>query len=340
MKISPLISILFALSCGLAIGQDVKPDSHIVSSRLVKISPSDVTSYTRADTSLTGKVLFEPETAEVLEVDRQLSKILNRFGSNMHSERKFFKENISTWTAPFSYCYGGQFLGCKNEKGERVLVCTYYLLADIESFHRNTEIAWPVAEKIENKNGGSIFQFRFNLATKTAGDFKIHDAKDHLFGEKKLESLGRAILPQRAFTISKDSKFSIQLGRGSGMHGLHLVKINNKGVVDFYRINGDYVQFQLTDGELNSIIDAANREKLTGMKRIYSSEILDGSQWILWIVQNGKRSATYFNNNFPQEIIKFAETVDKQLRVNDRRLKFTPSKSEQDHAKQIWDAIH
>ena len=87
-------------------------------------------------------------------------------------------------------------------------------------------------------------------------------------------------LPKRPFDLSTKMEFSIQLGRGSGLHGLQLAKVDNKGNVRFYKLNGDYTQFKLNSAELDSIVRAAERSEANRI------EIKATSIRILWMARN------------------------------------------------------
>ena len=338
-----LTIILLLISCCATNGQATDPPYWLVSSRLVRIPIDELSEYLKADSSITpaaGDSLFLPSTSDLLEIDRNLVRSLTSFSKQTHPDRPFFAENIREWIVETSHCYGGQFFGFTDTNGHRVIVCTYQFVSNLSEFQNNTEIAWAGDRPLKNEYAGSVFQFRYNLNTKQAYSFKINDSKKHQFGTIKLETLGYPELPKRPFDLNREKDFSIQLGRGSGWHGIELIKINNKGTVHLHRLNGEHAEFDLTVEELDAIVDSINTEKLTELDRKYINEnVNDGTQWLLWIRQNGKHTRTYFSNQFPKQILNFAKTVDAQLRTGQRKLSFQTVKDPQGHAKQIWEII-
>ena len=340
MKTILTITLLLLLA-GATSGQSTEPPPWLISSRLVRIPIDELAGYLKADSSFTAipqTSLFYPEISDVIEIDRNLIGSLKSFSKETRLDRPLFGECVREWIAETSYCYGGQFFGYTNKDRQRIIVCTYQFISDLGEFQNSTEIAWPGDATIKNEYAGSVFQFQYNLESKQTSSFKINDAKEQLFGTKKLESLGFPELPTRPFILNKEKNFSIQLGRGSGWKGIELIKIDNKGNVQLHKLNGEHTRFNLTAEELDAIVRSANREKLTELERKYVDEdIQDGTQWLLWVRQNGKQTTVLFSNQFPEQITRFAKTVDLQLRTGERNLKFQAAKDRQGHARRIWD---
>ena len=322
-------------------GQAVDPPPWLISSRLVRIPIDELAGYLKADSSFTSVPqtrLFYPKISDVIEIDRNLVGSLKSFSKETHLDRPLFGESVREWIVETSHCYGGQFFGYINKDRQRIIVCSYQFVSDLSEFQNSTEVAWPGDTKIQNDYAGSIFQFQYNLDTKQSSSFKINDSKGQVFGTKKLESLGFPELPKRPFILNKEKSFTIQFGRGSGWKGIELIKIDNKGNVHLHKLNGEHTQFDLTAEELDAIVESANSEKLTELKRKYVDEdIRDGTQWLLWIRQNGKQKTAYFSNQFPKQITDFAKTVDAQLRTGERKFQFQTAKDRQGHARRIWD---
>lgn len=120
-----------------------------------------------------------------------------------------------------------------------------------------------------------------------------------------------------AFALNASKPFVIELGRGSGLFGLDVVKVTETGEVQLHRIAGganvETASLRLSDVRIRELADAVNSLRLTDMGRSYSTEIQDGTQWVLWIQQSPAEKSVYFNNAFPKEITAFAGRLDAML---------------------------
>ena len=137
--------ILLLVFSTLAQGQLPETPPGLVTSRLVRIQPMELTSYLNSDASFSSVAsdkLFYPEISDVLEVDRNLFGILTVFSKVKHPDRPHYKQCIDV-VADSVILYGGQFFGFTNGKGERVIVSTYQFVPTPTEFQSSTEIAWP-----------------------------------------------------------------------------------------------------------------------------------------------------------------------------------------------------
>jgi hypothetical protein len=127
-----------------------------------------------------------------------------------------------------------------------------------------------------------------------------------------------------AFVLDASKPFVIELGRGGGLDGYDIVKFDQSGKLELTRrtASGDYdlAALQLTNDEVQALVQLVKTNQLTSMGRMYSDpHIADGSQWILWIEQQPAEKSIYFNNAFPAQITALADGIDALLDKADRQ---------------------
>jgi hypothetical protein len=153
--------------------------------------------------------------------------------------------------------------------------------------------------------------------------------------------------PRPAFAIDPSKPFVIELGRGSGMNGLDIVKVDQTGAVELARIAGgqnvESASLRLSSGDTAALVGLVNTNHLTGMSRTYADpRVADGTQWVLWIEQSPSEKAIYFNNSFPSQITAFASELDALLqKAGLKTAKWTPVPKQQgiDQQKALWARI-
>jgi len=163
-----------------------------------------------------------------------------------------------------------------------------------------------------------------------------------LSGCSKVESDTRP-----AFTLDASKPFVIELGRGSGWHGLDIVTVNQTGAVELRRIASDGsvegASLQLSGSQVKELVDLVNSSHLTAMGRSYSDpNVEDGTQWVLWIQQSPSEKSIYFNNSFPGKITGFADQLDAELqKAGLSGVSWTPVAKQQaaDEQKALWARI-
>jgi hypothetical protein len=120
-----------------------------------------------------------------------------------------------------------------------------------------------------------------------------------------------------AFVLDPSKPFVVEFGRGSGWHGLDVVKVDQTGSVQLSRISGQNVEstsLQLSNTDLATLVGLVNANQLTSMARMYADpRIVDGTQWVLWIEQSPSEKSIYFNNSFPNQITAYAHGLDALL---------------------------
>lgn len=117
-----------------------------------------------------------------------------------------------------------------------------------------------------------------------------------------------------SFEIDANKPFVIEFGRGSGMHGLDIIRVDHSGQANLTRFERratpDSTTLQLTDQQVKKVIAFANTSRLTSLAKSYMTNVEDGTQSVLWIEQGTSQKAIYFNNAFPKEITTFADQLD------------------------------
>jgi hypothetical protein len=156
-----------------------------------------------------------------------------------------------------------------------------------------------------------------------------------------------------AFTIDPTQPFWLEFGRGSGWHGLDIVKIDQTGRAVLQRMNSEHrndaavlpwevATLRLSREALAEVLKAVESNGLTGLHKGYHQDIADGTQWVLWIKQGEREKSVYFNNSFPPAITGFAAQLDAIL-VRAGLDKVTwepvPEQEARQHERELWDSI-
>jgi hypothetical protein len=122
----------------------------------------------------------------------------------------------------------------------------------------------------------------------------------------------------RAPDMRPDEKFEFQFGRGSGWHGLDVVRITSDGSASYeYQSESDVWRrkvFEIDADVLEALREKINSVNVMDMQRSYSNpSIADGTQWCLLVRIDGRTKSVYFNNKFPDEIRNLAAFVDETI---------------------------
>src|SRR5262249_17528564 len=150
-----------------------------------------------------------------------------------------------------------------------------------------------------------------------------------------------------AFQIDPSQPFRIELGRGSGWHGLNTVKVTQDGAVLLYRQNAqesgwEQTSLTLSPEALKAILEAVEANKLLHLERAYHANVADGTQWVLWIQQGAQEKSVYFNNHFPAEIQRFVQQLDQALvqgGLRQSNWKPVAAAASRAHEKELWASI-
>ena len=148
--------------------------------------------------------------------------------------------------------------------------------------------------------------------------------------------------------LDPDLPYIIQFGRGSGWHGLDTVKVAQDGTVTLHRLtNGEdpfweTATLKLHTESLAQVLDAIEKNRLFGLRKAYHGNVVDGTQWVLWLKQGDKEKAVYFDNHFPPEIERFADALDKALAENGlekAEWRYVGEADARGHERALWDSI-
>jgi len=163
------------------------------------------------------------------------------------------------------------------------------------------------------------------------------------------------------FKIDRDVPFRIEFGRGSGWEGLDVIKVAQDGRVIVYRMKserheGDLLQkpgvlvyeeraaLTIPPKAVGEILKAVDDNGLLGLHKEYQADenVEDGTQWVLWIRQDKSEKCIYFNNHFPEAILRFAKAIDVVLdahglaKVAWHRV---PDENGRNHEDALWAAV-
>jgi len=129
-------------------------------------------------------------------------------------------------------------------------------------------------------------------------------------------------------SFNPDLPFNLEFGRGSGLSGLATVKLATNGAVTVTKRDiiletvkaGKYEpvwatsHFEIKQRDVEQISKAIKELALCDLDKAYHDRnIADGTQWVFYLRQNGRKKAVYFNNYFPKSILRFSTLVDQTL---------------------------
>src|SRR5262245_28911918 len=150
------------------------------------------------------------------------------------------------------------------------------------------------------------------------------------------------------FRIDPDQPYRIELGRGSGWHGLETIKITQDGRVAMSRQKHHYEEnvtvstwetatIQLSPEAVAEVLEAVETHGLMKLHRSYSADVADGTQWVLWIKQGESEKSVYFDNHFPRSICRFAARLDEIIAANSHNVMWKPTEVSYD--RELWESI-
>jgi hypothetical protein len=146
--------------------------------------------------------------------------------------------------------------------------------------------------------------------------------------------------------LNSSQPFLIELGRGSGWHGLDTVRVLDDGTTTLCRqAGGDWetAEIHLPPEGVARVRDSIKNHELLQLNASYHDpNIADGTQWVLRLQQGGTEKAVYFNNRFPAEITRFATELDEVLEeygagATWRRVAYL---NQRNHERALWESIH
>jgi hypothetical protein len=147
------------------------------------------------------------------------------------------------------------------------------------------------------------------------------------------------------FEIDPSRDYRIEFGRGSGMSGLDTVAFGTDGIATLHRAmperGWETATLTFSKEALARILSTIRGQKIMHMAAGYHANVHDGTQWVLWITQGNQSKSIYFNNHFPDGILRFAQIIDTELQQSGYsgiRWKKVPPEHERDHGKALWNS--
>jgi hypothetical protein len=156
------------------------------------------------------------------------------------------------------------------------------------------------------------------------------------------------------FRLDPEQPYRIELGRGSGWHGLNTVRVDQEGSVMLYRqqeveVAGVWESYweeatlRLPPEGQAAVLAAVADTRVLGLARAYHEPgVQDGTQWVLWVRQGEREKAVYCDNRFPPALKRFAERLDAVLTANGMMAvewRRVPQGQERQHERELWDSI-
>ena len=156
-----------------------------------------------------------------------------------------------------------------------------------------------------------------------------------------------------SFRIDPVQPFRLEIGRGSGWHGLDTIVIDQSGRAVLHRMKEERKEnaivqswetatLQLPPDAVAEVLKAIETNDLMDLHRAYHANVHDGAQWVFWIKQGNREKSVYFNNSFPRPITRFAEQLDGVLaRAGLDKVAWqpVPAGESRNHERELWDSI-
>jgi hypothetical protein len=146
----------------------------------------------------------------------------------------------------------------------------------------------------------------------------------------------------------------IEFGRGSGWHGLDTIKLDHDGRAVFHWLQRErkggatFLSWETSTTRLPrdvvaKVLEAVEVNRLLELDKSYYANVHDGTQWVLWVRQGEREKVVYFDNHFPDSIVRFAEQLDAIVSGSvgpSLRWRAVPYAQARDHEQELWDSIH
>jgi hypothetical protein len=156
------------------------------------------------------------------------------------------------------------------------------------------------------------------------------------------EPLARVVKDDRPpFRIDPTKSWQLEFGRGSALHGFYTIKIDQSGHLSLFRPRLDTWQTataQLPPAAVAEVLLAVEANRLLELDRKYMAEAFDGIQWLLWIRQGEREKSVYFDNHFPDQIVRFVERLEEIISDTvGAHLRWLPIAG-RDHDRDLWNS--
>lgn len=156
-----------------------------------------------------------------------------------------------------------------------------------------------------------------------------------------------------AFRIAPQEAWHLAFGRGSGMQGLETVKLDQDGHLVLHRMNSksrgeieylywESATFELPPDAVAKVVEAVAANGLLRLDKAYHAGVVDGTQWVLKLQQGEREKVIYFDNHFPDAIVRFATQLDQILKESSGaklRWQTLPSARARDYEKELWNSL-
>lgn len=153
-----------------------------------------------------------------------------------------------------------------------------------------------------------------------------------------------------AWRIDPGKPWRMEFGRGSGWHGLDTIELDREGRVVFHRLRHnqeDVLSWQTATAQLPpdavvKVLEAVESHRLLELDKEYHADVHDGTQWVLWVRQGDRQKTVYFNNHFPDAILRFAESYDEIIAGTigpGLQWRAVPRARGRDHERPLWASI-
>jgi hypothetical protein len=139
----------------------------------------------------------------------------------------------------------------------------------------------------------------------------------------------------------------VKFGRGSGRCGLDTVKVTEDGTAILHRRahsggGWETATLRMTAASLDRVAHAIKDNRLFGLQEAYHGGVADGTQWVLWLKQGQQEKAVYFDNHFPDEVLRFADDLDLALAESGLEMEAWRGIGDavaREHQRDLWDTI-
>jgi hypothetical protein len=174
------------------------------------------------------------------------------------------------------------------------------------------------------------------------------------FGPPMSHRVSKVVKDDRpAFHIDPEQPWRIEFGRGSGWHGLDTAKLDQDGRLVLHRLRQDRegnvialswetTTAQLPPSAVAKVLAAVESNRLLELDKAYHANVADGTQWVLWVRQGDREKSVYFDNHFPERIVRFAEQLDQVVSGSvgpGLRWRAVPSVEDRDHERELWESL-
>lgn len=146
--------------------------------------------------------------------------------------------------------------------------------------------------------------------------------------------------------LRPDENFELQFGRGSGWHGLDVLRItSDRRAVYEYRTElgiWERKRFAVDAKGLADLRGAIDTLNPWDMERAYHADVCDGTQWAFFVCVDGTSKSIYFNNHFPGAIKQFADFVDRAILqpfADPLKAQTVADRHHRKHEKELWESI-